>query len=173
MTNWNERFLALAAHIAGWSKDPSTRVGAVIVRPDRTIASVGYNGFARGVEDYPGRYADREAKLRCVVHAEANAILTAREPLHGYSIYVAAPWVCSGCTALIIQSGISHIVRFSGEIPDRWKEDAGWSATQIAEARIRCEEVGPSKPVMCDCERGHNGLGIAGRLCDCLENSGT
>jgi hypothetical protein len=32
---WDRRFLGLAAEVAGWSKDPSTQVGAVIVRPDR------------------------------------------------------------------------------------------------------------------------------------------
>ena len=29
---WDERFLSLAHHVSGWSKDPSTKVGAVIVR---------------------------------------------------------------------------------------------------------------------------------------------
>lgn len=140
-TNWNERFLALASHIAQWSKDPSTKVGAVIVRPDKTIASVGYNGFARGVEDYPGRYEDRDAKLACVVHAEANAIVTAREPLHGYSIYVAGLPPCAQCSALIIQSGISHVISFAGEVPDRWKENMAWGQQQLTEARIRCEAV--------------------------------
>jgi deoxycytidylate deaminase len=37
----------------GWSKDPSTKVGAVIVRPDLTVASIGYNGFPRGMSDDP------------------------------------------------------------------------------------------------------------------------
>ena len=40
---WNVRFLDLARFIAAWSKDPSTKVGAVLVRPDRTIAAVGFN----------------------------------------------------------------------------------------------------------------------------------
>ena len=31
-TDWDRRFLELADHIAGWSKDPSRGVGAVIVR---------------------------------------------------------------------------------------------------------------------------------------------
>jgi dCMP deaminase len=45
------RFLQLAEFIAGWSRDSSTHCGAVIVRPNRTIASVRYNGFPRGCDD--------------------------------------------------------------------------------------------------------------------------
>ena len=56
------RYLALAHHIAAWSRDPSTKVGAVLVRPDHTIASIGYNGFPRGVNDDPARLADRAAR---------------------------------------------------------------------------------------------------------------
>ena len=47
---WETRFLEMARLVSGWSKDPSTKVGAVIVRPDKTIASVGYNGIAIGVK---------------------------------------------------------------------------------------------------------------------------
>lgn len=45
---WDARFLDLAVFIGDWSKDPSTKVGAVLVRPDRTIAGLGFNGFPRG-----------------------------------------------------------------------------------------------------------------------------
>lgn len=48
---WHRRFLRLAEHIAGWSKDPSTQVGCVVVGPDREIRSTGFNGFPRGIED--------------------------------------------------------------------------------------------------------------------------
>jgi dCMP deaminase len=103
---WHNWFFGLAEHVSTASKDPSTKVGAVIVRPDRTIASVGYNGFPRGVED---TYTTREAKLLRTVHAEANAILTAHEPLHGYTLYVTPLHPCANCAALIIQAGIKHV----------------------------------------------------------------
>lgn len=107
--HWHSRFLDLARHVAAWSRDPSTRVGAVIVRPDRTVASIGFNGFPRGVHDHPCRYNDRPTKYGLVVHAEANAILTAREPLHGYTIY-STLMTCNECAKLIIQSGLSRVV---------------------------------------------------------------
>lgn len=106
MTNWHERFFALADLVGSWSKDPSTKVGAVIVRPDCTIASVGYNGFPRGVDD---TYTSREDKLLRTVHAEANAILAAKEPLYGYEIYVTPLHPCANCAGLIIQSGIKAV----------------------------------------------------------------
>ena len=106
MTHWHERFFEMADLVGSWSKDPSTKVGAVIVRPDRTIASVGCNGFPRGVED---TYTTREAKLLRTVHAEANAILTAHEPLHGYTLYVTPLHPCANCAGLIIQAGIKEV----------------------------------------------------------------
>src|ERR1051326_2813900 len=53
---WDRRFLELAKHVSSWSKDPSTKVGAVIVDANRRVVATGYNGFPRGVEDTPERY---------------------------------------------------------------------------------------------------------------------
>ena len=65
---WNSRFLTLAALVASWSKDPSTKTGAVIVRGDKTVASVGYNGFVQGADDDPAIYADRQRKYDLIIH---------------------------------------------------------------------------------------------------------
>ncbi|HEY7822612.1 MAG TPA: dCMP deaminase family protein [Acidimicrobiia bacterium] len=117
---WDRRFLAMAKQIAGWSKDPSTQVGAVVVRPDRTIASLGYNGFPRGSDD---TYKDREHKLLRTVHAELNAILSAREPLHGYTIYVTPLCPCASCAGAIVQSGISRAVfEMDDRAPVAWAD---------------------------------------------------
>ncbi|MGX9443904.1 deoxycytidylate deaminase [Nitrobacteraceae bacterium UC4446_H13] len=108
-SHWHLRFLDLARHVAAWSRDPSTQVGAVIVRPDRTIASVGFNGFPRGVEDYPDRYADRPTKYQFVVHAEANAILNAHRSVAGCALY-STLFTCNECAKLIVQAGIACVV---------------------------------------------------------------
>ena len=42
---WDVRFIELAKHISLWSKDPSTKVGCVVVGEDREIRSTGFNGF--------------------------------------------------------------------------------------------------------------------------------
>lgn len=134
---WDRRFLALAEHIGGWSKDPSTQVGAVIVRPDRTIASVGYNGFPRGVVDDPGRLADRALKYPRTVHAELNAILSANEPVKGFTLYVTPLSPCSNCAGAIIQAGIARVVAKCGQVPPRWLEDFNTAGSMFDEAGVQ------------------------------------
>ena len=84
---WKRRFIELAKHISTWSKDPSTQVGAVIVRPDKTIASVGFNGFPRGVDDRPEKLADRPLKYQMIVHAEINAIRARADHIRAIAAY--------------------------------------------------------------------------------------
>ena len=59
---WDVRFIELAKHISLWSKDPSTKVGCVVVGEDREIRSTGFNGFPRGIDDDDERLMDREKK---------------------------------------------------------------------------------------------------------------
>jgi dCMP deaminase len=133
--HWHSRFLSLAAHIAQWSRDPEKKVGAVIVRPDKTIASLGFNGFPRGVNDDDTRYQDKDLKRELVMHAEMNAILHAREPLQGYTLYVWPLLPCARCAAAIIQAGIAHIVT----VP--LKDKSEWAET-LARAQAMLEESG-------------------------------
>ena len=109
MNNWDHRFLALAQHVAGWSKDPGTQCGAVITN-GRRIVSVGYNGFAAGVRDHEIRLQDRATKLAMTIHAEENAILEAPRRPEGCTIYVWPLPPCSLCAAKIIQAGIVRVV---------------------------------------------------------------
>lgn len=137
---WDMRFLALAEHIAAWSKDPSTKCGAVIVRPNRTIASVGYNGFPRGVVDDPRLYEEREEKYSRIVHAEMNAILSASESLAGYTLYVWPPGMgptCDRCAAAVIQTGIRRVVGLDADD----KRSRRWSMQGIV-ARKMYEQAG-------------------------------
>lgn len=136
MLTWNDYYFSLCDANAAKSKDPSTKVGAVIVRPDRTIASMGWNGFPRGVED---AYEDREHKLLRTVHAELNAILNARESLHGYSIYVSPLFPCSNCAAAIIQCGITCVVARMGKPREEWAKSFQASREMFRQARIDFE----------------------------------
>jgi dCMP deaminase len=107
----SQKYLTLAKSIAlTFSKDPSTKVGVVIVRPDNTVASVGYNGFPKGYLDLPEEYLDRDYKVAHIVHAEANAITHARENLSGSTIYVWPLMPCRECMKLIAASGIKKVV---------------------------------------------------------------
>lgn len=133
---WDDRFLDLAKLISTWSKDPSTRCGAVIAN-GKHIVSLGYNGFPKGVDDHPSIYADRERKYKRVIHAEQNAILHAKQDITGFTCYVWPLPPCCNCAALIIQTGIKRIVSFhpSDEHIQRWGEG-------FAEARNMYDDAG-------------------------------
>lgn len=133
---WDRRFLDLAEHIARWSKDPSTQVGAVIVRPDRTIASHGFNGFARGLPDDPALYADREFKIATVVHAEENALLNTTGSLEGCTLYVSGLPPCASCASKIIQKRIARVVAYDAEVPERWRRNMAWAADNLRIAGV-------------------------------------
>tara|TARA_B100001250_G_scaffold394223_1_gene397867 strand:- start:194 stop:637 length:444 start_codon:yes stop_codon:yes gene_type:complete len=136
---WDVRFVKLAMHIANWSKDPSTKVGCVVVGEDREIRSTGFNGFPRGIKDDEERLLDREQKYPLICHAEENAIMHAARigvSLKGSTAYVTWP-PCSRCARSLIQSGIKEIIYPTpGEIPERWIEDFNISNGMISEAGL-------------------------------------
>ena len=139
MTNWDQRFLNLAKHISEWSKDPSTKVGCVVVGPDREIRSTGFNGLPRGIEDNDERLNNREIKYPLICHAEENAIMHAARigiSLKDCTAYVTWP-PCTRCARSLIQAGVSTIIYPKDiEIPERWMEDFNLSLNMLKEAKI-------------------------------------
>lgn len=141
---WIKRYFKLAQEVSNWSKDPSTKVGAVIVGDNGQIVSQGYNGFPRGVYDLSERYNDRPLKYKLVVHAEMNAILNALyngSSVKGCVIFVHNLPVCNECAKAIIQSGIKKVY-MDTEINERWQES--WKMTKIMfdEANVEYEFIG-------------------------------
>ena len=134
---WDKRFLSLAQHIATWSKDPSTQVGAVLVDNKKRVIGMGYNGFARGVEDKAIRYENRPLKYQMVIHAEANALLNAVDDVEGSHCY-ASQRPCAPCMALLIQSGISYIISPSPPVglAERLSESFAIASTMADEAGV-------------------------------------
>ena len=142
---WDIRFMRMAHEVASWSKDPSTKVGCVLVK-DRKIISMGYNGFPRLIEDDLNRLIDREVKYEMMVHAEQNAVITAA--LHGISTAGSTAYVtfspCSRCAAVLINAGISTVVVSAADvIPDRWLENFRLAAELLNEAGIGHEIIDP------------------------------
>ncbi len=122
---WDKRFLDMAALVAAWSKDPSTKVGAVIVDPLHRVVSVGYNGLPHGMCDERGILDDRDMRLACTVHAEENAILFAQRGLAGHTLYVFPVPPCGPCAAKIRQTGIARVVApcfDNHEFQARWEK---------------------------------------------------
>jgi dCMP deaminase len=105
--------MKLAREISTWSKDPSSKIGAVIVNDDRRILATGYNGFPKGIEDTEERLNDREQKYPRIVHAEMNALMNALYSgvsVKDATIYVYGLPVCPECTKSLIQAGIKRVV---------------------------------------------------------------
>lgn len=146
-TNWDLRFINLAGHFAGWSKDPSTQVGAVIVDDKRRVLAHGYNGFPRGVEDSPERYEDREQKYPRAVHAEMNAILNTGTPwqLEGAVLY-STMTPCCECAKAIIQVGIKRVMipiqrAAVTEAGKRWEKSFDVTYSMFKEAGVEILQV--------------------------------
>ena len=120
MTRWHERLMGLAAYVSGWSKDPSTKVGAVLADPDTNrIIGVGYNGLPRGIED-DHRLHDRQERLSIIVHAEVNAILNANGSTFGATLYTTHQ-PCPQCAAAIINAGVRRVVYIANDdFAKRW-----------------------------------------------------
>lgn len=139
---WDRFYLEMALHVASASKDPSTKVGAVITRPDLTVASVGFNGFARNMKDDEALYANREQKYSRIIHAEMNAILNAHGPVEGYSLYVTlAP--CDRCSVFIAQAGIKRVVCLAPteEQKERWGTSIDLARSYLEEASVSLKLV--------------------------------
>ena len=141
---WDLRFLKLAQHISKWSKDPSTKVGCIIVGEDREIRSTGFNGFPRGIEDSEDRLNDRTKKYPLICHAEENAIMHAARigiSLKGCMAYVTWP-PCNRCTRSLIQAGIKEIVIPNEvKIPERWNDEFDLSMIMLNEANIELRMI--------------------------------
>jgi dCMP deaminase len=112
--NW----LAMAFVVAKRSKDPSTKVGAVIVAADGKKVSVGYNGFPAGTSDIEDLWNNRPLKYQRVIHAEANAIINCPFDTEGSTIYCTLH-PCYRCMGMLINAGIKRIVYYG----ERWERE--------------------------------------------------
>ena len=120
---WHWRYYDLAGEISKWSKDPSTKVGSVIVGNQGQVLSQGYNGFPRGLDDSEDLYNNREVKYDRTVHAEMNAIYNATRSgasLDNSTMYVYGLPICHECAKGIIQVGIRNVVMEYREVSKKW-----------------------------------------------------
>jgi dCMP deaminase len=137
---WDQRYLKLAYEVAQWSKDPSSKIGAVTVGAKGQVLSQGFNGLPRGLKDDYDRLNDRETKYKYVVHAEMNAIYNATyngTSLDGATLYVYGLPICSECAKGVIQVGIKRVVMpASPGMPEKWKDSWLTSMSFFKEAGV-------------------------------------
>jgi dCMP deaminase len=131
---WDYRFLDLAEFISSWSKDPSTKVGAVVTDKNNRIISIGYNGFPQNITD-DERLEDRDTKYKIIIHGEMNAILFAGRSLSDCTLYTYPFMPCPRCAGIIIQAGISRVVSYNN-MPERWQADFEISKSLFLESNV-------------------------------------
>ena len=149
---WHKRFMEVAELVSTWSKDPSTKVGAIVVGPDREIRSTGYNGLVRGVDDNKPERLERPTKYDFFEHAERNAVYNAcliGASLKGCVIYVTS-MPCPDCARAIIQSGIKMVVTYKPEFyeispQNTWRDKLVFSEEMFKEAGIEYLLLPPKK----------------------------
>lgn len=132
----------MAELVSTWSKDPSTKIGVVLVK-NRKVVATGYNGFPAGIAD-DERLNIREKKYALVVHAEMNALLQAGTEAAGSTLYL---WgfsgcPCQNCTKHVIQAGVREVVYYDGvEPPERWADELVAARSTLEEAGVKIKAV--------------------------------
>ena len=126
---WDDYFLDIARTVATRADCTRRKVGAVVVR-DRRIVATGYNGGRAGgpsclagecprgrmskTEVAPGSSYDSGAGSCIALHAEQNALLYAGiDGAAGSTLYITDD-PCDGCARMIRGTGIVRIVTPSG-----------------------------------------------------------
>lgn len=125
--NWDEYFFQVTELIAQRSTCLRRKVGAVIVR-DKRILATGYNGAPRNLEHCGDRECIRNKMnipsgerldICRALHAEQNAILQAAHfgvSIDGSDIYISFQ-PCFTCAKMLINAGIKTIY-IAGDYPD-------------------------------------------------------
>lgn len=145
---WNYRFLELAELIASWSKDPSTKTGAVVIGPDKEIRATGYNGLVRKVDDDIPERMERPTKYDFFEHAERNAVYNAcltGASLKGCTMYCTLT-PCTDCARAIIQTGIKEVITYeykpqNTDPKNTWRDKLNYSAQMFKEAGVTYIEL--------------------------------
>jgi len=135
-------WLAFCARKARDSSDPTTKIGCVIVGPDRSLRSEACNTYPNGVLDGIQERTEVPLKYIWIEHAERNAIyLAARRGIstEGCTMVVElAP--CVECARAIIQAGITEVVvnrnRSAEYRGDRYAAEHSTALAMLAEAGI-------------------------------------
>ena len=143
--DWQRTYMTVAEAMSAKSKDPSTKVGAVLVRPDMRVASLGFNGFPKRMFDDPTFLSDstlREEKLKRMVHAEQNAIRNSSDyNTDGYHLVVTRH-PCNRCALEICCTGITDVwYKEDINYETRWADSVNDARSFFKEAGIRVHKV--------------------------------
>ena len=106
---WDEYFMGIAKAVALKSKDPSSKMGCVIVDKKKRVVALGYNGLIQGANEAKMTLSERPMKYYFSIHSEMNALLFAHQDLEGCTIYNETA-TCENCLKYCLQAGIKRFV---------------------------------------------------------------
>lgn len=101
--------MKVAEAAASKSKDPSSKMGCVIVDPKKRVVSLGYNGMLQGADESKMTLTERPMKYYFAIHSEMNAIIFAHQDLTGCTLYNRVA-TCENCLKYCLQAGIKRFV---------------------------------------------------------------
>ena len=101
--------MKIAETVALKSKDPSSKMGCVIVDPKKRVVSLGYNGMLQGADESKMTLSERPMKYYFAIHSEMNAVLFAHQDLSGCTVYNRVA-TCENCLKYCLQAGIKRFV---------------------------------------------------------------
>jgi dCMP deaminase len=133
---WDRYFLDIAETVSTRSKDPRTKVGAVLVK-NRRILGTGYNGFPSGINDDLAERWEIPIKYSFVAHAERNALDRCAADgvaTGGCTVYITLP-PCTECAKSIIQCKAAGIV-VANPAPEHWKGSSDFAIAMLEEANL-------------------------------------
>lgn len=134
--SWDEYFMGIAEEVAKKSKDPSTKVGCVIVDPRHRPVSFGYNGMIQGADESKMTLTERPMKYYFVVHAEMNALIFSGKDLERCTLY--CPFAtCENCLKYCLQAGIKKFVYKELRVHSHGKTSKSMTNMETDEAIIR------------------------------------
>ncbi len=106
---WDKYFMQIAETVASKSKDPSSKMGCVIVDQKKRVVSLGYNGMIQNADESKMTLHERPMKYYFAIHSEMNAILFAHQDLTGCTLYNRVA-TCENCLKYCLQAGIKRFV---------------------------------------------------------------
>ncbi|MDO5762061.1 MAG: deaminase [Bacteroidales bacterium] len=106
---WDEYFMKIAETVATKSKDPSSKMGCVIVDPRKRVVSLGYNGMVQNADETKMTLSERPMKYYFAIHSEMNALIFAHQDLTGCTVYNRVA-TCENCLKYCLQAGIKRFV---------------------------------------------------------------
>lgn len=105
--SWTNYFLGMAKVVSQRSHDVHTKHGCIITDLNNRILGVGYNGFARGLDDQK-LPKTRPEKYSWMIHAERNALSNCViRPDNGVAYITGQS--CNDCIMALWQEGITKV----------------------------------------------------------------